>query len=368
MAVDEKFLTNNVAFPQHIKMMGGAQILNLLPAFIALGDTDTFSELVENSLFFDELGVGRKAAGQRTYFKSEAEINTLIVDAVNAAKSDYFFDPINESAPTKAGGIKAGDKFVISADGTWDGQDLKKGDTLIAPADLVDPASYNDFIFNAAITGLQTVADATTAFSGLVTLIEAIRTDGSADHSTVTTERAVADALANLEASLQAVIQSVQTTLQTAIDTNASQISINGTGIADNAAAITNLQLAGVAQDEVIDELSNEIDDLKANDVGQDGRLDALEEWTFQGVNVPLGDGVNDTVLVPIPNNVVFKDTEDVVLTCKVSDGAGGYRPLAVFPAEVITEAGVQKIKASFAYAAPAGQFMVRAKGLAKVA
>ncbi len=238
---------------------------------------------------------------------------------------------------------------------------LNPGDILEATTDITGTPALNDFLLNQAVSGLESVEEATTTLAGVVTVTETVRTDGSATHAKVTTEKAVADALNALQAALMQAIADVQALLQGQIDTNASNISALGDRVTTTETSITALQAKEIEQDDRITIVENNFDDL-------DTRVTVLEEWTLQGVNIPLGNGSDATFVTSVPT-LVFRNIEDVVVQLKASDGNGGYTTNgAIFPCTVYTEGGVQKVKAIFASGVPAGKYAVRITGLAKVA
>ena len=475
MAVSSWFVDNNMSVAQHLKFQGGAQFVDFKPVFIttAPSGADDWNALQEKSMFYDENGIGWKLNGQRTYFQSEADVNNLIAAAITAADSRHFFDPTTQSNPTSPNGsIKAGDTFVVSAEGTWDGIVLKKGDILEAITDISGTPVGSDFLLNRAQTGLENVPNATTAFHGIVKLIESIRLDGSATHTdSVPTEKAVADAIIAVRDELNLTISQVQQTLQTNIDANTALINALDSRVntlegemdaveaknveqdgrltaietknteqdgrldtveADITAIETKnteqdgrldaVEAANVVQDGRLSTLEsemdaveaknteqdgrltaveaqnvvqdgkiatletemdaveaknteqdgrlttveNEVDSLQANDSNQDARLTALEEWTMRKVTIPLGDGVSEEFVANIPG-IQFKDTDIVSANLMAMKADGSYKKNgAMFPFEVYTENGIQKVKANFAYAPAAGAYAIMLIGEGK--
>lgn len=275
MAVSSWFVDNNMSVGQHLKFQGGAQFVDFKPVFIttAPSGADDWNALAEKSMFYDENGIGWKLNGQRTYFQSEADVNTLIANAVSAADSRHFFDPTTQtSGPVSPNGsIKAGDTFVVSVEGTWDGISLKKGDILEAFADITGTPLGSDFLLNRAQTGLENVPNATTAFHGIVKLLETIRLDGSATHTdSVTTEKAVADAIIAVRDQLNLTITQVQTTLQTNIDANTALINSLDARVATLEGEMDLVEAKNVEQD-------TRLTDVETKNTEQDGRLTAAE-------------------------------------------------------------------------------------------
>lgn len=364
MALTDKFVDQNVQFPSHILMKDGAEVLNFKPAYIpdTAAGADDWAALVEGGYFYDSVGTGRKLNGQRSYFTSTEIVNQMIADAITNADARHYFDPSTQAVPVSPNGpIKSGEVFVVTTAGEWNGLALNPGDILEATADITGTPQLNDFLLNQAASGLASVEEATTTLAGVVTVTETVRTNGSATHEKVTTEKAVADALIALQTALMQAIADVQALLQAQIDTNSSAISALGDRVTATETDITALQAKEVEQDSRLTIIENETDDLTT-------RVEVLEEWTQQGVTIALGNGSDTTFVANIPS-VEFKNVEDVVVQLKASDGNGGYTTNgAIFPCTVYSEGGVQKVKAIFASGVPAGKYAVRITGLAKAA
>lgn len=255
MAVSSKYIDNNMVLGNHLLFKGEA--LDMVVAHIPVANVDDWNQAKEFSLFYDEVGIGWKVAGQRKYFQDEAQVNALIQTALNAADARHHYDPTGGALPANPNGgtIAAGTTFVVTKDGTFDGIALNKGDILEAITDISGSPVGSDFLLNRA-SGLQNVPEATTAFHGIVKLIESVRLDGSANHDTVTTEKAVADLVIGVRDTLNATITAVQTQLQTNIDANTALIN---------------------ALDNRVGTLETEMDAVEAKNAEQDGRLTTIE-------------------------------------------------------------------------------------------
>lgn len=234
-------------FSEHILFLLGAEAVNFKPIYISTADPDgDFTALAEGAYFMDELGTGRKVSGARTYFSTESWVNQQITTAIEGLQKEFFFDPTVDTAPTRSdGSVKANDTYIVTADGTFDGQSLRKGDILKAKADVASNPSFSDYYWNEAVSGLENVPDATTSVKGIVMLVDAIRRDGNASTTLVATEKAVHDALAASEAALNAAITAGDAALQSQVTTLSGQT-------ATNASDIDALEAADTAQDALI--------------------------------------------------------------------------------------------------------------------
>jgi hypothetical protein len=369
MALSSKFVDQNVQAPSHILMQQGAEILNFKPAHIPVANTDDWAALVEGGYFYDEVGTGRKLSGVRSYFTSTEIVNQMIADAITAADQRHYFNPTTQTNPTApSGSIKAGDVFVVTADGTWNGLALRAGDILEATADITGTPTLNNFLLNQAVSGLESVAEATEALAGIVTITQTVRVDGSATHAKVTTEKAVADAITALQTTIMSAVTGIQSNLQGQIDTLSGSVSALSSRVSDTEADITTINAKNVEQDGRLDSIDQDITAVESELSSLDSRIDTLEEWTVMGVNVELGNGTDAVYIGAVPM-VEFKSPDDVSFTLKASDGNGGYiNNGAIFPVTLINQGGVQKVKAVFASAPAAGKYAVRIVGLGKIA
>jgi len=283
----------------NLHMAHGAQIGNFLPVEIALSDNESWGALIEGGFFSDEVGVGRKVAGQRVYFQSAADISAAIEQLRVDLTKRFPFDPTSQSAPQRYDengvglGVKSGDVFVVTADGTFDGQEVTEGDIMEAILDVpVGTAlTFQDYYFNQAESGLAAVPEATENTTGTVKFITAIRDAAIATHEKVSTEKAVADALATLQAALNTAIAAVDAKADT-----------NAQGIAQNAAAIDDRVKYQSATPQDID-----------SDINIGSASGAVVPGGFGqgGVNFNL-DSANATKLVlinSIPNSLSVGDT-----------------------------------------------------------
>lgn len=316
----------------------GAEAVHLKPVFIAKADIQSWTALADKAYFIDEDGTGQKVNGERKYFGTQEWVNATIASAITNADTRHYFDPTTEVAPTTpSASIKSGDVFVITKAGTWSGLELQPGDVLEAPADINGIATSTDFLLNQAVSGLESVPGATTSTEGIVKLIETIRTNGSADHSTVATEKAVADAIAALAETINASIAALKTLLE-------GQVSALNGQVTNALDAISTLQIA----------------DEKAN-----SRLEALEAWDERTFVAVLGDGLKKEFVIPV-EGVSFKNPEAVSFVTEMNVG-GTYRRASIqFPVELIEVEGTMSLVARFKSVIPEGAYRVSAVGMAK--
>lgn len=328
-----------------------------------------FAEMAQFAWARDAEGPYYKEGTSRVHMMSKAEFNTAVQVAIENAKTTFFFDPSTPGAvPTTPSGTIGGNyEFRVIAAGTFDGQELTPGDKLFSKGPISGTPTMDDFYLNEAESGIGAPAEADEATFGLVKLLTTIRLDDTATHSSsLPTEKAVADALKLTRTDLESQISQLDTTLRGLIQENATQIALVNDKAEINITEIAAIKLKDDEQDGRLDTLTQRADDVQSKSDNNETRIIDLEEYTYRGVDIIVGDNANSSFTIPIPGGV-FDNVNHVTYNAFVSDGQGNYRPaqLTVYFTE---ENGVQVAKVDFSYVPTTGMYKVVALGRFKAA
>lgn len=334
----------------------------------AAGD---FLAMSQHAVARDEEGLFWKVGTSRVHFSTRAEAYAIAQEVVDNSRTYDWFNPATQNFPIttlNAGAISAGFEFRVTAEGTFDGIQLSPGDILVAKSAISGNPVGADFYLNEAEKGANAAEDATEAVAGVAKQLLAISLTGSASHAAAfPTEKAVADAILAVKAQLEAIITAAVAVVDAKTVTNAGNISALTSRVTTAEGSITALQTEQGEQNDRLDAVENRADSLEAEQLTQNAAITALEEWTYEGTDLIVGDGATQVFDVAIPSRR-FKNLADVVAVLYVTDGNGGYRKAGDFSYSLVEVNGVQRAQVAFSYAPTANMYKVRLQGLSKAA
>ena len=301
---------------QNQRFILGAKLESADFQFIDVADAVSFAALPEGAFFTDintASGlnrVGRKIAGQRKYLAYEQELKTYVVDEIAKLKPIAVNPSTNPILPTSTNDrpIYAGQEIVFLTAGTVEGRAVEAGGIAIALTDIPvgTKITWNQLQYNGA--GMQVTP---------ILLRDSIRLDGSAG-SDGATEKAIADAIISIRNLLQSAIQVVDERLSTALQN-----------------------------------LTNRVTSVENRVTNLEGKPNWLEEFVI------IGNGINQIFKVALSHKYI----NTPVLIWSILAG-NKYIRINDQDGEVVTEDGVQYLKAAFAGVPSVSMFKVSVQGL----